>query len=368
MEHMKTRCIILMLSFFLLHVADAQDKAPAFSFEATTHNFGTIEESNGPVSFQFDFTNTGSAPLIIQNVQPSCGCTTPDWTREPVLPGKAGFIKAEYNPRNRPGAFSKSLTITANTNPAITRLYIQGMVNPKPRTEADNYPVELGGIRLRTRSFNFSKITTEKPVTLDFDVYNGSDSMISFLDKIDAPDYIAVNIEPKSLASKTAGKIIVTYDPAKKKDLGYVSDFVNLYTNETNNSIKQFMVVATIEEYFPPMTAEELAKAPHLNFDKTSFDFGIIKMTEKVAATFTMTNTGKSVLNIRETKTNCGCTVVSLDHTNIKPGESVPIVVTFDPTGRRGVQQKSVSIFTNDPVNPTQMITIKANIPMEGSN
>jgi hypothetical protein len=358
---------LLIISFILFTtLLLAQEKAPVFSFEQTTHDFGAIEEEQGPVAFVFNFVNKGNAPLVIQGVQPSCGCTTPDWTKEPVLPGKSGFIRAEFNPKNRPGAFNKSLTITSNTNPPVTRIYIQGSVNAKPRSVADDFPVVMGGLRVKYRSFNFQKITTEKPVIQSFEVYNETDSTISFTNKIDAPEHIAVTYSLQSISPKGTGRIIVTYDPAKKKDLGYVTDDITLYTNETANPEKQFRVVATIEEYFPPMTAENLAKAPKLTFDKLNFDFGNIKQNVKVTTDFNLTNTGKSALNIRQSKSNCGCTVVQIDKMTLEPGESIPVKVTFDPTGRRGVQQKSISLFSNDPMNPTQMITIKANVEMEG--
>lgn len=359
---MKIRSVLAVLLAISINYVFAQDAAPAFNFETTTHNFGKVEETGGPISYTFSFTNTGNAPLVIQNVHPSCGCTTPDWSREPIQPGKTGFIKAEYNPMNRPGAFNKSLTVTANTNPSVTRLFIQGTVNPKPRTIADDYPAKIGGLRARYRSFNFGRITTEKPVTRNFDVYNDSGQPITFLDKMDAPGYIHITVNPKTLQPKTKGSIAVTYDPAGKKDLGFVTDRVSLYTDESDQPRKIFMVVASIEEYFPPMTAEELANSPRLSFDKTSYDFGIIKQSDKVTTQFVMTNKGKSPLKIRQTKANCGCTVAQLPKNTLAPGESQTVKVTFDPTGRRGVQQKSVSIFSNDPTNPTQMITIKARV------
>jgi hypothetical protein len=360
---MKASFFPLVLLALIIHSAVAQDQAPVFSFEETSHDFGKIEEDKGPVSYTFNFTNTGKSPLVIQNVQASCGCTTPAWTRDPVLPGNTGFIKAEYNPRNRPGSFNKTLTVTANTNPTVLRLTIQGSVNPRPHTVADDYPAEMGGIRVRFRSLNFGKITTEKPVTQQFDVYNQTDHVIIFLDKMDVPEFVQVHITPQALPPMATGKIMISYDPAGKNDLGFVSDPVVLYTDEPGTaSAKEFRVVATIEEYFPPMTAEDLSMAPKLTFDKSSFDFGSIKNNEKVTAEFSLTNTGKSDLEIRMTKVNCACTVADLEKKTIKPGESIPLKITFDPTGRRGVQQKSVSIFSNDPMNPTQMIILKANV------
>jgi hypothetical protein len=354
--------LLFAISFFFQY---AFADGPTIKFEKEIHDFGKIKEDAGSVKYTFKFINEGSTPLVIQNVRPSCGCTTPDWTREPVLPGKTGFIKAVFNPRNRPGAFNKSLTVTTNAEPAISRLYIKGIVEPKPRTIADDYPTVLGGIRVKYRSFNFGKITTEKPVTRSFNVYNDSEENITFLDEVQSPDFIKVRFEPKTLAPKKLGNIIVTYDPTKEKRLGFVSSLVVLKTNEKQNNIKDFRAVASVEEYFPPMTAEQLAKAPKLKFDNPVHDFGKIKQGDQVSTEFVFTNAGKGVLNIRNIRASCGCTISNLEKNDLGPGESASIKITFNSRGRRGIQQKSISVFSNDPANPTQRITIKARVEVD---
>jgi hypothetical protein len=354
--------LLLAISFsYLFAFADG----PSLKYEQEVHDFGKIKEEDGAVSFTFKLMNDGDSPLVIQSVRPSCGCTTPDWSREPIMPGKTGFIKAVFNPQNRPGAFNKSLTVTTNTEPAITRLYIKGIVEPKPRTIADDYPTVLGGLRVKYRSFNFGKITTEKPITKSFDVYNDSGEEITFLNEIESPDFIKVTIEPKTLEPKALGKIIVTYDPTVENKLGFVSSLVVLKTTEPENNVKDFRAVASVEEYFPPMTADQLAKAPKLSFENSVYDFGDIKQGDQVSTEFVFTNMGKSVLNIREIKASCGCTIGNLEKNDIEPGDTGSIKVTFNSRGRRGIQQKSISIFSNDPANPTQRITIKAKVEGE---
>lgn len=365
MKIMKIRTIFTLLFAISFNYLFALDDGPSLKYEQEVHDFGKIQESDGAVSFTFKFINEGNTPLVIQNVRPSCGCTTPDWSKEPVMPGKTGFIKAVFNPSNRPGAFNKSLTVTSNTEPAVTRLYIKGIVEPKPRTIADDYPTVLGGLRVKYRSFNFGKITTEKPVTKSFDVYNDSDQEITFLDEIESPDFIKVNVNPKTLAPKSLGKIIVTYDPTMENKLGFVSSLVVLKTSEAENNVKDFRAVASIEEYFPPMTSEQLAKAPKLTFENTMHDFGAIKQGDQVSTEFVFTNSGKSVLNIREIKASCGCTISNLEKNDIGPGDSGTIKVSFNSRGRRGIQQKSISVFSNDPANPTQRITIKAKVEVD---
>ncbi len=100
-------------------------------FNETVHNFGTFPESAGKVSCDFEFTNTGDSPLVLQDVKASCGCTTPEWTKTPIAPGKKGVVKATYNATGRPGAFTK--TITVKSNAGETKLTIKGEVqNGKP--------------------------------------------------------------------------------------------------------------------------------------------------------------------------------------------------------------------------------------------
>lgn len=97
-----------------------------FTWDNTSHDFGKIKQGT-PVTHEFKFTNSGKTPLVITNVQASCGCTTPDWTKEPVMPGGQGFIKATFNAAS-PGAFSKTVTVTANIETGFVQLTIKGEV------------------------------------------------------------------------------------------------------------------------------------------------------------------------------------------------------------------------------------------------
>ncbi len=104
---------------------------PVFEFATTDHDFGTIKEGD-KVSYTYSFKNTGEAPLIIQNAQPSCGCTVPEWSKEPIPVGGTGFIKAEFDSNGKPNIQNKTITVTANTWPKVTTLRFKAMVTPKP--------------------------------------------------------------------------------------------------------------------------------------------------------------------------------------------------------------------------------------------
>ena len=98
----------------------------AFTWTTQVHDFGKIKQGV-PVTHEFTFTNSGSVPLVITNVQASCGCTTPDWSKAPVMPGGKGFIKAAYSAASS-GAFDKSVTVTANVEEGFVSLRIKGEV------------------------------------------------------------------------------------------------------------------------------------------------------------------------------------------------------------------------------------------------
>lgn len=94
-------------------------------FDKLEHDFGNGPQGK-PVSYEFVFTNVGTKPLVITEVKASCGCTTPSWTKEPVMPGKKGTVKAQYN-MSREGQYRKSITVKTAEGETIT-LYIKGDV------------------------------------------------------------------------------------------------------------------------------------------------------------------------------------------------------------------------------------------------
>ena len=200
-----------------------------------------------------------------------------------------------------------------------------------------------------------------EPGVKDFIVYNQSDSVITFLPDAIGPKYIKVTFEPQALEPKQKGKIIITYNSEQRNDLGFMSDNIVINTDELGeDASKSFSVYADINEYFPPLTPEQQALAPKLMITKKVHDFGKIEQGTTASTIFVLVTNGKSELNIRKTHASCGCTIASLNSDVIAPGEELELGVTFNSAGRRGNQQKSITIYSNDPATPVQRVTIKA--------
>jgi hypothetical protein len=126
------KLIILCGVLFLFATVSAfkTDGQPEFKFEKETYDFGKIPKGK-PVSVDFKFTNIGSEPLIISNVESVCGCTVPKYTNTPVLKGQTGVITVTYNAANV-APFSKGLTIKSNALTPVKVIYIKGEVVDAP--------------------------------------------------------------------------------------------------------------------------------------------------------------------------------------------------------------------------------------------
>lgn len=133
MKKLLALSFLVCVSMLALAQGSTETKAnlAVAKFENQTFDFGKIKQGE-PVTHEFKFTNTGSAPMIISNVSASCGCTTPDWTKDIIPPGGKGFIKATYNAAAA-GAFSKSVTVTANVEGGYIQLIIKGEVASMPQ-------------------------------------------------------------------------------------------------------------------------------------------------------------------------------------------------------------------------------------------
>ena len=102
-------------------------EGPMLEFEATTVDYGEIEQNSDPYRV-FKFTNVGTEPVVIKNARGSCGCTVPDAPKEPILPGETGEIKVRYDTK-RVGPFTKTVTLTTNESKPNRTLIIKGKVN-----------------------------------------------------------------------------------------------------------------------------------------------------------------------------------------------------------------------------------------------
>ena len=121
--------LIIFLTFIFTF---AQKQGAVISWEKTSYDFGSIKEEDGVVKYKFIFVNIGDEPLLLEKVKSTCGCTTSNYTKEPVAPNTKGFVEIVFNPINQAGEFQKKITILTNEKTLFSSsLEIKGNVVSK---------------------------------------------------------------------------------------------------------------------------------------------------------------------------------------------------------------------------------------------
>ncbi|MEE4198747.1 MAG: DUF1573 domain-containing protein [Bacteroidales bacterium] len=358
----KSGLLFLIFSLFTVF-AIGQQRGAKISFEKDVHDFGKIKEEGGTVEYEFKFTNTGDEPLVITNVRTTCGCTSPTWTQKPVLPGQKGFVKAAFDPGNRPGNFNKSIIVSTNTiNTSRVVLRITGEVLPREKTIEDYYPKTIGELRLQSNHFPFTRVYNNQVKTDTLNIYNASDHLMK-LDFVNVPDYLNLTILPRELKPGEKGYIIGEYDGRKVNDWGFVVHRLSLLINGQNHQSNYITISAKIEEDFSHLTDKQRENAPSIEFEERNFNFGKIPSAQKhIEKNFVFKNTGKSDLVIHKIRTTCGCTTANPEKTVLQPGESSSFKAIFTPGSRKGMQRKSIYVISNDPANPEVRLMIRGEI------
>jgi hypothetical protein len=138
--HMRATLFFIILVFLAAESCSekkgnsAGKKAARIDFKEAIHDFGEIKYG-GNGTYEFKFTNKGKSPLVLDNVRSTCGCTVPEWTREPLNPSETGTIRVIYD-THRVGAFSKTLIVYSNASNSPVRIFIKGTVLPVEESPA----------------------------------------------------------------------------------------------------------------------------------------------------------------------------------------------------------------------------------------
>jgi len=346
---------LFFLLFALIPLIAVSQKAK-IEFETTSHNFGTISETGGPAVYDFVFKNTGSAPLILNNVRPGCGCTTPSWSRKPIAPGESGSIKVSFNPLHRPGNFNKGITVTSNAENAIVSLTIRGNVSKKPVDPYAAYSYSVGKLKIASNTLNLGNITNNSVIEKTLDIVNSGDQPLTINIPSSTP-YINATVTPTTLQKGEKGKINVKYDAAGKKDWGFVTDKLNLQVN--NNEKGEIAVAANIREDFSKVKSE---LAPVAVFSEQEAQLGTLTKNTTQKHEFYIQNDGKSDLIIRKIKTSDNTVTVNPAKTTIKPGKKTKVNVVLKTDAQPGKKIKIVSFTLNDPKNPIVTYKLSGNV------
>ena len=358
--------LFLFISLLILGImAKSQVAITKMQLSTTEHDFGTFKEEAGRQTFDFIVTNTGTEPLVIQNVVASCGCTTPEWTKQPIPVGATGKVTAIYDPKNRPGPFNKTLSVYTNTKPEVVVLVIKGEVTPHEKTveELFTFPVDSSGIRFESNHMAFTNVKkTEKKIRVMQLINTSAEPVKVEFDGL--PAHLTLKANPETLKPGQKGMVEGTYDATKNAGWGNMSDMIKIKLNGVAQENVYYYVSANLVEDFSSLSKEELENAPVFKVESTTVDLGKIKGSTQNEVQFKFTNEGKSDLMIRFIRSTCGCTAVQQGNQNvgIKPGESSTIKAVFNSGSYVGKVTKAIYVYTNDPKNSEVVLMLNADV------
>ena len=356
--------LLLFSSLVLIGLsASSQYMNTKIQISPTEYNFGVFKEESGRQTFDFIVTNTGSNPLIIQNVVASCGCTTPEWTKSPISPGGKGKVTAIYDPSSWPGAFNKTLTVYSNATPQTTVLTIKGEVTPREKTVEDLFTFPVGPVRFESNQLAFTNVKKTGKKTQGISIVNTSKALVK-VEFDGLPVHLTLKSNPETLKPGQKGIVEGTYDGVKNQGWGNVSDMVKIKINGVVQENVFLYVSANLVEDFSKLTSTELSNAPVFILVSTTFDIGKMPAATSKEVEFKFTNEGKSDLVIRNIKATCGCTAIQQGSqgTAVKPGETSSIKATFNSGGYKGKVTKTIYVYSNDPKNSDVVLMLTADV------
>lgn len=340
-------CLPLCVSAQLVFTPDAWD-------------FGRIEESGGRVSHTFTGVNRGERPVVILDVVTSCGCTVPEFSRKPVLPGDSTRVTVTFDPMNRPGIFSKELGVYSSERRRIASLSVSGSVIPREKSVEELYPFEAGGgVRLDATLCAFTYVYQGAQKQMSIGCLNTSDRIVQ-LELLPGESSGALRaVCPRSLAPGERGEINFIYTlPAAKPRYGTLRDVLALRIDGRESDLALVVHGIGVDN---PAGIKKTA-APKADLSELTVKFGSVKHGAPCQRrSVTLSNTGAGELIVRAVESRGRVGVSLAEGQRIAPGGSCRVGLTLDPSRQEyGLLTDHILLVTNDPARPMRRLRVTA--------
>jgi len=206
---------------------------------------------------------------------------------------------------------------------------------------------------------DFGYIKQGELVSYTFIVTNGGGDLLTITNVTATCGCTAAQPEKKELIPGESTNIKVTFNSAGRQ--GKQNKTVKIFSNDPENPEVSLTIKGTV------VLADNVSEnSPVIHFQETQHNFGKVSEGNVVEYTFVFRNAGGSTLNVKDVKTSCGCTAALVSKDNIEPGEEGTIKVELDTKNRLGKMSRTITVLTNDPVDPNKVLTVYAEIEKAG--
>ena len=324
---MKTmRYRILSVVYCLLSVV-AMQAQPRFVADTDIKKVGEVE-FQVPRQFKLGFTNKGSEPLVIEDVKASCGCLEVAYPKEAIAAGARGEISLTFDAKIL-GSFYKEVEVKTNASDKPAYIGIQGTVVTEMHDYSDEFPIDLGNVRLVTNTVEFEDVNRGDQPTAELRILN-ADRTAFRPELMHLPPYLTAKCEPEDIPAGKVGTIRLTLDSEKLSGLGLnqTSIYLSRYMGDKIGETNEILVSAILLPSFADMSEDALAQAPELSISESSVDMGDFNGKKTITRTILLTNTGKSDLHIHAVQVFNRAISVDVANRTIRPGKTTKLKIT----------------------------------------
>ncbi|MDI1233852.1 MAG: DUF1573 domain-containing protein [bacterium] len=324
-------------------------------FNELVHDFGRIKEESNESVHVFQFKNVSKRKIVITKVETSCGCTTPDWSKDTILPGGMGYVKAFYNPEGKKGNFQKYMYVHINRPDYFTTLTIRGDVIPRPRPDyaKSTFKLDYGNLAFSENMANFGVVLSTEVKEKTIHVFNYNEYPINIMSIGDKPDFIEIILKDSTIKAGDSINIVIRVIGNKILKMGDDFSRISLITDDPAFPEKSLFVMSRLKEDYSNLSKKDLKNAPKIKLSNgPNINLGSHPVGSKFTESVTISNTGKKDLIVYKIAPTCSCITVNKRSFTLKPGESITLVFTYDTINQMVAEHsKNVSVICNDPTN-----------------
>ena len=311
-----------------------------------------------PVTVKFEMQNSGFAPLKIQTIKTSCGCTSVEYPHSEIPAGDGFTISATYDARQL-GHFMKDVGIYSNASDKPYYLTIRGVVVEELVDYEGTYDYTLADIKADKNNIEFDDVTRgDMPMEKIHIMNRGAKSITPTV--MHLPEYLNAFVSPTTIAPGRQGTITISLDSRKLRDYGLTqtSIFLGMFPGDKVAPEKEISVSAVLLPAFTEFTESQLENAPEVLLSREYVDLDFGKKSKKTEV-ITISNVGKSPLEINSLQLFTGGLKVKLNKRHIKPHETAMLKITAEAKVLRNARTKPrVLMITNAPVAPKLVIPL----------
>ncbi len=328
--HMKRHTILLLFIALLPLVNTLSSTAmaqPRFVPDTDIKKVGEVEFQK-PRQFSLGFTNKGDKPLVIKEVKASCGCLDVSFPKNAIAAGSRGEIDITFDAKML-GSFYKEVEVQTNASDKPAYIAIQGTVVAEIQDFSDEFPIDLGNVRLMTNTIEFEDVNRGDHPTAELRLLN-ADRTAFRPELMHLPPYLSAEYLPEDIPAGKTGTIRLTLDSEKLNTLGLnqTSIYLSRYMGDKISETNEILVSAILLPSFAQMSDETLALAPELTISESSVDMGAFDGKKSISKTIMLTNTGKSDLHIQQVQVFNKAIGVSIANSTIRPGKSTKLKIS----------------------------------------